>query len=927
MATVGLLVSTAMVMFRCRPDRTPSASRPRCPAPLLLLALLLPLPLAAGPDDGRPQSAGSEGVSGPGWWGQGEDREEGEMEGWWGGAGGRTGGSHGRPGSPTPVGCCCCECWNTTGDEAPPPPPPEGGPRPPGTNEGLEVECRCSGDALRLLPADLDPLLRTLTIAQTAMESLHRDSFKAYRESLRDVVLMEMTKLQTIEPGIFRHMKHLRTIYISQAPALKALSPGIFRGISSSLYTLRIAHTGLEEVPDLRGIGSGIMKMVDLENNGIKEVRSNSIRVKAEHVLLNHNAIKTVAGWAFNGSEIAKLSLKGNRALTTLSPEAFAGLQSLREIDLSMTSITQLPTMGLEELDVLRLVDTTTLKVIPSVYSFKHLQEAWLTYSFHCCAFQFPARHNPKRHALHQAYLARIRETCNETAAGSSRGRRRAPTESPPEGPHPGGGSFGPPFPIFELGGGALGWGLNGTAWDAAPRGERAGERALEPQDEDDDGGFFHQTTATLPPTQLEAICGNLFDRKEAVRCYPSPDAFNPCEDIMGRAWLRAAVWAVVVTSVAGNLAVLLVLLSARFRMSVSKFLMCNLAVADLCMGLYLLLIATMDARTIGVYFNYAFDWQYGPGCQVAGFITVFASQLSVFTLSILTLERWFAITYAMYLNKRLKLPAAAKVMAGGWLYALTMASLPLLGISGYSTTSICLPMDTSTAADVVYVSALLVANCLAFALICACYARIYFSLDKDTRREMTVAKRMALLVFTDFACWAPIAFFGLTAVAGMPLIDVTRSKILLVFFYPLNSCANPYLYAILTKQYRRDLFILLSRYGMCKRTAQRHKVAGSGFFDDPGAAGSGSARHRGHRGPAGASFDAEDLDRAAGASSCANGASPLIALELRPSPTTGRPVSLPVARLENGAWRRAPLERRATESVGRFGTTQEVYL
>ncbi|CAG7818237.1 unnamed protein product, partial [Allacma fusca] len=40
----------------------------------------------------------------------------------------------------------------------------------------------------------------------------------------------------------------------------------------------------------------------------------------------------------------------------------------------------------------------------------------------------------------------------------------------------------------------------------------------------------------------------------------------------------------------------------------------------------------------------------------------------------------------------------------------------------------------------------------------------------------------------------------------------VTDAKILLVFFYPLNSFCNPYLYAILTKQYRRDLFLLLHR-------------------------------------------------------------------------------------------------------------------
>lgn len=133
---------------------------------------------------------------------------------------------------------------------------------------------------------------------------------------------------------------------------------------------------------------------------------------------------------------------------------------------------------------------------------------------------------------------------------------------------------------------------------------------------------------------------------------------------------------------------------------------------------------------------------------------------------------------------------------------------------------SICLPMEARDALDRVYLVSIMAINGLAFCIIAICYARIYFSLDQETRQaaghasrgEMTVAKRMALLVFTNFACWAPIAFFGLTALAGLPLIDVAKSKILLVFFYPLNSCADPYLYAILTAQYRRDLFVLLSK-------------------------------------------------------------------------------------------------------------------
>ena len=127
--------------------------------------------------------------------------------------------------------------------------------------------------------------------------------------------------------------------------------------------------------------------------------------------------------------------------------------------------------------------------------------------------------------------------------------------------------------------------------------------------------------------------------------------------------------------------------------------------------------------------------------------------------------------------------------------------------------------MENTTTLDLTYLTLLLTFNGVAFGVICLCYARMYCSIRQSeasgaavTHSDMTVAKRMALLVFTDFACWAPIAFFGLTALAGFPLIDVTNTKILLVFFYPLNSCANPYLYALLTHQYRRDVLILLSR-------------------------------------------------------------------------------------------------------------------
>uniref|UniRef100_A0A287DFP4 Thyroid stimulating hormone receptor n=1 Tax=Ictidomys tridecemlineatus TaxID=43179 RepID=A0A287DFP4_ICTTR len=115
-----------------------------------------------------------------------------------------------------------------------------------------------------------------------------------------------------------------------------------------------------------------------------------------------------------------------------------------------------------------------------------------------------------------------------------------------------------------------------------------------------------------------------------------------------------------------------------------------------------------------------------------------------------------------------------------------------------------------------------------AFIIVCSCYVKIYITVrnpqynpgDKDTK----IAKRMAVLIFTDFMCMAPISFYALSALMNKPLITVTNSKILLVLFYPLNSCANPFLYAIFTKAFQRDVFILLSKFGICKRRAQAYQ-------------------------------------------------------------------------------------------------------
>lgn len=213
-------------------------------------------------------------------------------------------------------------------------------------------------------------------------------------------------------------------------------------------------------------------------------------------------------------------------------------------------------------------------------------------------------------------------------------------------------------------------------------------------------------------------------------------------------------------------------------------------------------------------------------GCKLAGFLGVLSSELSVYTLAVITLERNYAITHAMHLNKRLSLRHAAVVMAAGWAFSLLAATLPLLGVSDYRKFAVCLPFETGTPVALGYVVALLAINGIAFLVLLGCYLKMYCAIRGSqawNSNDSRIAKRMALLVFTDFLCWSPIAFFALTAAFGAQLVSLEEAKVFTVFVLPLNSCCNPFLYAILTKQFKKDCALV------CKAIEESRVTRGIG--------------------------------------------------------------------------------------------------
>ncbi|XP_064565437.1 follicle-stimulating hormone receptor isoform X4 [Zonotrichia leucophrys gambelii] len=576
-----------------------------------------------------------------------------------------------------------------------------------------------------------------------------------------------LTKMRVIPKGAFTGLVDLEKIEISQNDALEVIEANVFSNLPK-LHEIRI-----EKANNLVYIDKDAfqhlpsLRYLLISNTGLRFLPAVHKVHSFQKVLLwlNKNGIQDIEDHAFNGTYLDELNLSDNHNLEKLPNEVFQGANGPVVLDISSTKISFLPSHGLEFIKKLRARSTYNLKKLPDLSKFRSLIEANFTYPSHCCAFTNWKRQKTELHPI--CSISQVKQDFEEKP--SKKLQRRSAAEDY----------------ISNYGIG------------------------FDPAENEFDYG----------------LCNEVVN----VVCSPKPDAFNPCEDIMGYNILRVLIWFINILAITGNTVVLIILISSQYKLTVPRFLMCNLAFADLCIGIYLLFIASVDIQTKSQYYNYAIDWQTGAGCNAAGFFTVFASELSVYTLTVITLERWHTITYAMQLHRKVRLRHAVTVMAFGWVFAFTVALLPIFGVSSYMKVSICLPMDIETPFAQAYVMFLLVLNVLAFVVICVCYTCIYFTVRNpnvvSSNSDTKIAKRMAILIFTDFLCMAPISFFAISASLKVPLITVSNSKILLVLFYPINSCANPFLYAIFTKTFRRDFFILLSKFGCCEMQAQIYRT------------------------------------------------------------------------------------------------------
>ena len=292
--------------------------------------------------------------------------------------------------------------------------------------------------------------------------------------------------------------------------------------------------------------------------------------------------------------------------------------------------------------------------------------------------------------------------------------------------------------------------------------------------------------------------------------------AISSCENLIADPVLKVLMWVMAVQATCGNTAVLVYRVvwdRHNFHTSHSVYPF-NLAISDLCMGVYLFIIAVHDLQFKGEYALFDEEWRHGPLCHLAGFLSTLSSETSAIFILLITVDRFLTIQFPFgQFRSSLKL---AWILCGtAWGVGLIIASLPLV-ISGwevYSFNSICvgLPLhsDAYTGSD--YATGVFIGlNSFLFAMIAVGQVLIYRAnwvnskrasqyskyAKSRYRRDMAVARQLSIIVITDFLCWFPICIMGLMAQGGY-LISNSAYAWSAVVILPINSAINPLLYTL----------------------------------------------------------------------------------------------------------------------------------
>ena len=291
-----------------------------------------------------------------------------------------------------------------------------------------------------------------------------------------------------------------------------------------------------------------------------------------------------------------------------------------------------------------------------------------------------------------------------------------------------------------------------------------------------------------------------------------------------------------------GNGVVLFVRLRDRKKHTskVQNTMIGSLAMADILMGLYMIIITSADVYYGDEFYLSAPQWRDSNMCRFAGFLGFLSSEASVLTLTLITVDRFIIVMFP-FGNLKIQHKKSLILVGAVWSFTIVL-SLGLVIVTSYrpdvyGLSDVCLGLPLHVEAQdtgmlvisgiyaaevqVNYVSTnksfkppwlfsiiiFIGLNLVSFAFISVCYILIFIKFSRSSakvrntkshKQETKLAVRMALLVATDLACWMPVIIMGILSQTGAVTLNPSLYAWTVILIVPINSSINPFLYTFI---------------------------------------------------------------------------------------------------------------------------------
>ncbi|XP_072030432.1 uncharacterized protein [Amphiura filiformis] len=328
-------------------------------------------------------------------------------------------------------------------------------------------------------------------------------------------------------------------------------------------------------------------------------------------------------------------------------------------------------------------------------------------------------------------------------------------------------------------------------------------------------GAFREIKELEILYTDDHRLCCNFDNLQKCEVLSPQPPLFN-CGSLMQNNVLRVFMWILGLSALIGNFAVIL----WRFKEkptkrsaahSIQNFMISNLAASDFLMGIYMVILASVDVYYGDEYFIYSDSWRSGKLCKFTGFLSLISGEASVAFLTLISFDRFMAAVFP-FSRFRFTLKTIQITALILWCICFIISIVPIV-LAGpnsdfYDLSDVCigLPLitrpssyelqatgignkmfDIPVAKDTepawyFSIAIFLGVNLACFLSIVVFYTAVFVRLKQSAKRvrkgkghrdERRMAIKMAVVVGTDFLCWMPVILMGVLSQTGLVVIPL----------------------------------------------------------------------------------------------------------------------------------------------------------